>query len=123
MQDTVNNGIGAVAGIVYLAIMIITLAGMAKTFMKANQSGWAVIIPIYNIYVMTRVAQVSGWVVVAFFVPLINVVAAIYLKVRIASAFGRGPGFGIGLLFLPFIFYPILGFGDAQFRQLPVKAG
>ena len=31
----------------------------------------------------------------------------------IAKSFGKGTGFGIGLVFLGFIFYPILGFGDA----------
>ena len=30
--------------------------------------------------------------------------------------FGKGVGFGIGLLLLPFIFYPILGFGSATYQ-------
>ena len=29
-----------------------------------------------------------------------------------------GVGFAIGLIFLGFIFYPILGFSDAQYRPL-----
>jgi hypothetical protein len=28
----------------------------------------------------------------------------------------KGTGFGIGLLLLPFIFFPILGFGSAQYQ-------
>jgi hypothetical protein len=35
--------------------------------------------------------------------------------VALAAKFGKGVGFAIGLIFLPFIFYPILGFGDAQY--------
>ena len=40
----------------------------------------------------------------------------IVASVDIAKSFGKGTGFGIGLALLPFIFYPILGFGDAQYQ-------
>jgi hypothetical protein len=33
----------------------------------------------------------------------------------VATSFGKDTGFGIGLIFLGFIFYPILGFGDAKY--------
>jgi len=32
-----------------------------------------------------------------------------------ARRFGKGTGFGIGLFFLPFVFFPLLAFGDAQY--------
>ena len=41
----------------------------------------------------------------------------ILVTLEIAKRFGRGPGFGIGLAFLPFVFYPILGWGAAQFED------
>ena len=34
----------------------------------------------------------------------------------LSKCFGRGAGTTIGLIFLPFIFYPILGFGSAQYQ-------
>jgi hypothetical protein len=36
--------------------------------------------------------------------------------VAIAEKFGKGGGFAVGLIFLPFIFYPILGFGSATYK-------
>ncbi|MEJ5253840.1 MAG: hypothetical protein WHS89_00675 [Acidimicrobiales bacterium] len=39
---------GAVFLIIYLAVIVLWLAGMWKTFAKAGQPGWAAIIPIYN---------------------------------------------------------------------------
>jgi hypothetical protein len=33
----------------------------------------------------------------------------------LAKSFRQGTGFAIGLIFLPFIFIPILGFGDASY--------
>jgi hypothetical protein len=47
---------------------------------------------------------------------LVNIVIAIILNIDIAKNFGKGVGFGIGLILLPFIFYPILGFGSAQYQ-------
>ena len=49
-------------------------------------------------------------------IPLVNLIIAIILNIDIAKNFGKGVGFGIGMIFLPFIFYPILGFGSAQYQ-------
>jgi hypothetical protein len=35
--------------------------------------------------------------------------------IAIAKSFGKETGFGIGLVFLGFIFFPILGFGSATY--------
>lgn len=34
--------------ILYLAVIVLTIAGMWKTFDKAGQPGWAAIVPFYN---------------------------------------------------------------------------
>jgi hypothetical protein len=34
----------------------------------------------------------------------------------LAGRFGKGVGFVVGMIFLPFIFYPILGFGPAEYQ-------
>ncbi len=39
----------------------------------------------------------------------------------VARGFGKGGGFAVGLVLLPFVFYPILAFSDAQY-QAPVAA-
>ena len=33
-----------------------------------------------------------------------------------AKSFGKGIGYVLGLLLLPFIFYPMLAFGDASYQ-------
>ena len=50
------------------------------------------------------------------FVPIVSLIVAIVLSIDIAKNYGKGVGFGIGLLLLGFIFWPILGFGDAQYQ-------
>jgi hypothetical protein len=42
---------------------------------------------------------------------------AIIVSIDVAKGFGKDVGFGIGLAFLPFIFYPILGFGSSQYQS------
>ena len=45
-----------------------------------------------------------------------NLIVAIIVSISIANRFGKGTGFGLGLMFLGFIFYPILGFGDDRYQ-------
>lgn len=102
--------------LIQLAIAVGTIAGFWKIFAKAGQPGWAAIVPIYNIYVMTQIAQKPAWWIVLFFIPIVSIIAAILIFVGIAQKFGKGAGFGVGMAILPFIFAPMLGFGDAQYN-------
>ena len=123
MEDNLNQlnesgglGIGGIIGIaVYLALVVLAIAGLWKAFTKAGEPGWAAIVPIYNLIVMCKVGGKPIWWFILMFIPLVGLVIFIILSIAIAEKFGKGAGFGIGLFFLPFIFYPILGFGDATY--------
>ena len=82
--------------------------------------GWGAIIPIYNIYLMCKVAGKPGWWVLLYLIPCVNLIIGLIVSIDFAKNFGKGTGFGLGLAFLGFIFFPILGFSDA--RYLGVKA-
>ncbi|MHC4575241.1 MAG: DUF5684 domain-containing protein [Planctomycetota bacterium] len=103
------------AFVIYLALVIFQMIAMWKVFTKARQPGWAIIIPIYNMYVLLKVAGKPGWWLVLMFIPLVNIVIGILMSVGIANNFGKGVGFAIGLIFVPIIFYPILAFGSAEY--------
>ena len=90
------------------------VASMWKVFTKSGEPGWASIIPIYNIIVMLKIAGKPGWWVLLFLVPVVNLVIGIIAMAAVAARFGKGAGFVVGLIFLPFIFWPILGFGSAE---------
>jgi hypothetical protein len=106
---------GAVFLIIYLAVVVLWLAGMWKTFAKAGQPGWAAIIPIYNIYVWTKIVGREPWWVVIAIIPCISIVAVVVLSIDMAKSFGKDAAYGIGLWLLGFIFWPLLGFGSAQY--------
>ena len=107
---------GGLIIIVYLALIVLVIAGMWKAFVKAGRQGWEAIIPFYNAYVMCLIAGRPGWWFILFLVPIVSIVVAIIVSLDIATKFGKGAGFGIGLALLGFIFWPILGFGDAEYQ-------
>jgi hypothetical protein len=116
-----SSGTGAVIGIIYLAFVILIIVSMWKVFTKAGEPGWAAIVPIYNAIVFLKIAGKPGWWFILLIIPIVGLVVMILALVSFAERFGKGAGFVIGLLLLPFIFFPILAFGDAQY--LGPKAG
>ncbi len=102
--------------LIFLAIFIAIIAGFWKVFTKAGKPGWAAIIPIYNGIVLLEIAGKPLWWIILFFIPLVNVIMAILVGLAVARNFGKSELFGVGLGLLGFIFYPILGFGDAQYQ-------
>jgi hypothetical protein len=107
--------------IIAIAIAVVGLVAMWKVFTKAGKPGWAVLVPVYNLIVMLEIAGKPLWWIILFFVPVANVVVAFLTYLGVAHRFGKGTGFGIGLVLLPLIFFPILAFGDA--RYLGAEAG
>ncbi len=102
--------------ILYFAIIIALIASIWKVFVKAGKPGWAAIVPIYNIIVMLEIVGKPLWWIVLMFIPIANFVVAIIIAMEMAERFGKSKGWGvIFLVFLGFIGYPILGFGDAQY--------
>jgi hypothetical protein len=97
-----------------LAAVLLTIAAIWKVFERAGEPGWAVLVPFYNVYVLTRVAQVSAWWILAMFIPVLNIVAAFVIAVGVARRFGKSSGFGFGIALLPFLFYPMLAWGDGE---------
>jgi hypothetical protein len=105
---------GLLLFVIPVVVGLVTAAGMWKVFAKAGQPGWAAIVPIYNVYILvTEVADRDiVWVLLSLFIPFAIVVPMI----DVAEAFGKGTGYGLGLFLLGFVFFPLLGFGDAQYR-------
>ena len=96
-----------------------------KLFTKAGEAGWKSIIPIYNIYTLCKIVDGNGVKCLLFFIPVVNLIYAIILCFRMAKAYGKGGGFGFGLLVLPIIFQLILAFGSAKYvgpKGIPAAA-
>jgi len=134
-QETAALGalLALIAGfgmILVAGIVVVTLIGMWKVFTKAGEPGWAVLIPIYNLIVLLRIAGLPWYWV---FTPLVAIIPilgwiaylawVVWIHHRISTRFGQGVGFTIGLTLLAPIFWLILGFGDSKYvGQQPAQA-
>jgi hypothetical protein len=123
LQEEIPYGGGAAAAfgtlfmLCWLAFMVLMIASVWMIFSKAGEPGWAAIIPIYNLIVLLNVVGKPLWWFLLLCIPFVNLVVGIILSLELAKKFGKDTGFGIGLIFLPFIFYPILGFGSARYQR------
>jgi uncharacterized protein DUF5684 len=118
-SDTGGGLLGALFGgvflLVWLAVMVLVFVSLWKIFEKAGKPGWAGIIPIYNAIVLLEIVGRPLWWFILLLVPCVGFVIGIVLCIDLAKAFGQSPAYGIGLAFLPFIFFPMLAFGDASY--------
>jgi hypothetical protein len=101
--------------LIYLVALAAYVIGTWTVFSKANQPGWAAIIPFYNVWVLLKVAGRPGWWLILYPIPLVNLVIHIIVSLDLAKSFSKTTGFAIGLIILPFIFLPILGLGSATY--------
>jgi hypothetical protein len=99
-------GMGIGMMIIWLAVVLLMVISMWKVFTKAGKPGWAAIVPLYNIIVLIQIAGKPLWWIIIY--P--------FIVFPLAGKFGKGAGFGLGLLILPFIFWPMLAFGSATYQ-------
>lgn len=117
-SDSSSGGAGTAFGVIIgVAIALVMIASLWVVFTKAGQRGWMAIIPFLNTYVMVRVANRPWWwFLVILLVPCVGLIFSIIVFIDIAKQFGKSAAFGIGLVLLPFIFFPILAWGSAQYQ-------
>ena len=115
MAALIGTGVFTVYMIFALAVLVLTIIARWKIYTKAGKPGWASLIPFYTQYCLYDIAWGTGWLFLLGFVPIVNIVVGIMVNFKLAKAFGKGTGFGFGLLFLNTIFILILGFGDTKY--------
>jgi len=121
MATTTTTTSGAAAfwityGVVVGAFGLLMLVSMWKIFTKAGKPGWAAIIPIYNTIVLLEIVKRPIWWIILFLIPLVNLVVGLIVYYDLAKTFGRSVGTFLLLIFVPIIGFPVLGFGNAQYK-------
>ena len=120
LQSNANGILGALFGgvmmLIWLAIFLVVVVAGWKVFEKAGQPGWAIIIPIYNVYIIIKIVGRPAWWLVLYFIPIVNIVIAVIISIDMAKSFGQSAAFGVVLLFLLCgLGYLILAFGGAKY--------
>ena len=117
---------------------MLQIIGWWKIFTKAGEAGWKSLIPLYNLYILYKISWESKY----FWYLLLTVVASgvvgaiggvigallsgicsiatlvlyIMLNYKLSRSFGHGGGYTVGLIFIPWLFVLILGFGSSEYR-------
>lgn len=128
-----------IVALIGLAVGIVCLISMWKLFTKAGRTGWYAIIPILNIITLLDIIGYKWYYIFALclaVIPYIGWLASllfnITLMIKLVRAYGNKEPipFAIGLIFLPYVFLPIMAFskkieytgqvvkGDIDFNDL-----
>ena len=91
-----------------IILAIVALVANWMIYKKMGRQGWEGIIPLYNIYVLCDVLYGNGWKMLLQLIPIYNIYFAFKLFIDWAHAFHKSTGFGVGMVFLPYIFQVIL---------------
>lgn len=102
--------------LIMLALTVFLIAACWKIFVKAGEPGWASLIPIYNMMVLAKIAGKEEWYGLLCLIPVAGIIFAIIIWAGVCERFGKGGGYVIGILLLPYVFIPMLGFGSAQYQ-------
>jgi hypothetical protein len=98
-----------------LSLILILFAGLWKSFEKADIDGWRALIPLYNIYIIVKLAGFSGWMVLGFFIPILNIFIPPYVYYKFAKNFDKGVLLSVLTGLLPYIGVPLIGFGSSNY--------
>ncbi len=82
---------------VYVALALSTIARKTNT-----ENEWMAWIPIANVVLMLNIAKKPGWWLLLFIFPVVNIVIAVIVWMRIAKARGKPNWWGI-LLIVPLV--------------------
>lgn len=94
---------------------ILVIIGFWGTFVKAGFPGWTALIPVYNLFVLVKIAKKPKWWIFLLFISYLNLVFFALISLEIAYKFKKSPYFAMGLILLPFVFYLKLGFDDSKY--------
>jgi len=100
-------GVGIGLGVILLGLFI---AGLWKLFVKNNKKGWYALIPVYNMVLLFQLCDLKPILVLLLFVPIVHFVILYLCYRNLAAKYHKGKLYAIGLVFLPFLFLPMLSF-------------
>ena len=102
---------------ILLILIIIITPVLSNWFLyrKANEPGWASIIPVYSTLIWLKIIGKPWYWLLLFCVPYLNIIFLIWATNLTSKSFGKSEGYTFGLILLPLIFWPMLAFGSSKY--------
>ena len=93
-----------------LIFSISLIISMWLIFKKLGEKGWKSIIPIYNLWCLSRLTLGSPWYSLFIFIPFFNVIMILTLFYCLGRRFERKRLYCVALMFFPTVVLPLLAF-------------
>ena len=119
--QTFDLGVSIIVFFAAIGLFTLMVASVWRVFTDMGDPGWVGLVPFlrdYRVLQRSRPNHAAILTVSAIFCGIGSIVASW----DIAKLFGKSPWFGLGLVFLPFIFMPMLAFGDSQYQGPQIAA-
>ena len=101
----------SIGWIIFIVAAIGWHIGMYRMFKKAGIEPWKALIPFYNTWCMVEKMELQKWWFFVQFIPVAGTFITIWITIKFTEHFGRfGLGHHAAAVFLPFIYFPYLGF-------------
>lgn len=130
--DTANAATGAVLVVLVLFAILFAIVAyiiisimLARIFKKAGVESWKAWVPVYNTWVTLELGDQKGWWALVLFVPIINIVASVFLYIamyNIGLRLGKEGYFVLWALFLPLVWYVWLAFDKSTWDTSAIIA-
>jgi hypothetical protein len=125
--DTSNAAANAVAAglfmfaLLFLIVTYIVVSIMlARIFRKAGVAGWKAWVPVYNTWITLELGDQKGWWSLLLLVPIVNLVATVFLYIamyNIGLRLGKEGYFVLWAIFLPLVWYAWLAFDKSTWNK------
>jgi hypothetical protein len=105
-----------------IIISIIIFVSICLIIYKTDyDKKWYGLIPFLQLFVLTKIINKPWWWVILFFIPWFGLFWIIWVSNLLRKYFNKKSWFfTIGLVFFPFIFFPILAFDKSIYKK-PIK--
>lgn len=100
------------ATIINLILTLLFWAAVWRIFQKMGREGWEGLIPFYNAFRVFDYIYGNGWKFLFLLIPFVNIYFIFKTSMELARRMGRPAVFGVGMVFLPMVFWPLLAFWD-----------
>ena len=98
--------------IIILSIIFFYLYFFQQIFVKCNKPWWASFVPVYNFMILSEIVFHKKWIGLLCFIPIIGFFVGLVLLYQLGKKFKLS---GFLVVILPFLYLPIIGYGDRSF--------
>jgi hypothetical protein len=67
---------------------------------------------------LLNIVRKPVWWILLMCIPFVNFIIAILIYLELAKVFNKDTAFGLGIVFLPLIFIPMLAFGKSEYQHI-----